>query len=156
MSQDWTEAQLEEQLKEYVERRALLKRLTDEHKMQGELIRLYYQAHNLQSCSLDNARVAVVSKTKIEYSDTYRRDKAKASEDFKKREQVEIENFHNPNTTALCNARATTRILTTTWKCRLEKGNEISISSICVGRISVRDLVDPLAHREADVQSTHA
>jgi hypothetical protein len=97
MSQDWTEAQLEEQLKEYVERKALLKRMTDEHKMQGELIRLYYQAHNLQSCSLDNARVTVISKTKIEYSDTYRRDKAKSAEDFEKRQKVEVENFHNPN-----------------------------------------------------------
>jgi hypothetical protein len=97
MSQDWTEAQLEEQLKEYVERKALLKRLTDEHKMQGELIRLHYQAHNLQSCSLDNARVTVISKTKIEYSDTYRRDKAKSAEDFEKRQKVEVENFHNPN-----------------------------------------------------------
>ena len=50
MSKDWTEAQLEEQLKEYVERKALLKRLEQEHKSQGELIRLHYQAHNLQSC----------------------------------------------------------------------------------------------------------
>ena len=156
MSQDWTEAQLEEQLKEYVERRALLKRLTDEHKMQGELIRLYYQAHNLQSCSLDNARVAVVSKTKIEYSDTYRRDKAKASEDFKKREQVEIENFHNPKYDGPLQCKSYDPNPYNHMEVSFEKGNEISISSICVGRISVRDLVDPLAHREADIQSAHA
>ena len=52
MSKEWTEAQLEEQLKEYVERKALLKRLEQEHKSQGELIRLHYQAHNLQSSGL--------------------------------------------------------------------------------------------------------
>ena len=97
MSQDWTETQLEEQLKEYVERKALLKRLTQEHATQGELIRRYYQAHNLQSCSLDNARVAVVSKTKIQYSDTYRRDKEKSKKEFADREKQEIENFHDPN-----------------------------------------------------------
>ena len=96
MSKDWTEAQLEEQLKEYVERKALLKRLEQEHKSQGELIRLHYEAHNLQSCGLGEAHVNVVSRPKITYSDTYRRDKAKTSEEFKKREQVEIENFHNP------------------------------------------------------------
>lgn len=96
MSQDWTEAQLEAQLKEYVERKALIKRLEQEHKVQGESIRVHYEAHNLQSCGLGDAHVNVVSRPKITYSDTYRRDKAKASDEFKKREQVEIENFHNP------------------------------------------------------------
>tara|TARA_B100001057_G_scaffold363471_1_gene366175 strand:- start:544 stop:1008 length:465 start_codon:yes stop_codon:yes gene_type:complete len=97
MPQNWNEDRLEEALTQYVERSDLIKKLTQEHKAQGEQIRQHYEANTLSSCGLETHNVNVVSKTKIEYSDTYRRDKEKSKKEFEDREKEEIENFHDPN-----------------------------------------------------------
>ena len=144
MSKDWTEAQLEEQLKEYVERKALIKRLEQEHKVQGESIRLHYEAHNLQSCGGGCPRQCVPPKDHLQRHLSLRQGR----EEFKA--NMEIENFHNPKWTALCNARATTQTLPSLGS-STENPNEISISSICVGHVGSRSC-DPLAHSEGAVQ----
>tara|TARA_R100001510_G_C7655202_1_gene214220 strand:- start:2981 stop:3439 length:459 start_codon:yes stop_codon:yes gene_type:complete len=99
MPQNWTEDQLEAQLTEYVERGVLIKKLTQEHKAQGESIRQHYEANTLSSCGLETHCVNVVSKTKIEYSDKYRREKARIDQQFEEARQKEEENFRNPDYT---------------------------------------------------------
>ena len=99
MPNNWTEDQLESQLTDYVERGVLIKKLTEEHKAQGENIRQHYEANTLSSCGLDNHNINVVSKQKIEYSDKYRREKTRSDEAFAKARQLEEENFRNPDYT---------------------------------------------------------
>jgi hypothetical protein len=99
MPQNWNEERLEAELTEYVERSTLIKKLTEEHKNQGEAIRQHYESNTLSSCGLANHNINVVSKTKVEYSDKYRREKARSDRSFEEARQKEIENFHNPKYT---------------------------------------------------------
>ena len=99
MPQNWNEERLEAELTEYVERSTLIKKLTEEHKNQGEAIRQHYESNTLSSCGLETHNVNVVSKPKIEYSDKYRREKARSDEQFKKARELEEENFRNPDYT---------------------------------------------------------
>ena len=99
MPQNWNEERLEAELTEYVERSDLIKKLTQEHKAQGELIRQHYEANTLSSCGLETHTVNVVSKSRIEYSDKYRREKEKSDEKFRRARELEEENFRNPNYT---------------------------------------------------------
>tara|TARA_B100001093_G_C26563371_1_gene899730 strand:- start:76 stop:540 length:465 start_codon:yes stop_codon:yes gene_type:complete len=97
MPQNWNEERLEKELTEFVERSDLLKKLTQEHKAQGDAIRLHYEANTLSSCGLETHTVNVVSKTKIEYSDNYRREKERIDNKFKQARELEEENFRNPD-----------------------------------------------------------
>jgi len=99
MPQNWNEERLEAELTEYVERSTLIKKLTEEHKNQGEAIRQHYESNTLSSCGLANHNINVVSKTKVEYSDKYRREKARSDRSFEEARKKEIENFHNPKYT---------------------------------------------------------
>ena len=99
MTQNWTEDYLEQELVKYVERGSLIKQLKEEHIKQGEAIRAHYEANTLSSCGLDHHNVNVVSKQKIEYSDKYRREKARSDEQFQTARALEEENFRNPDYT---------------------------------------------------------
>ena len=99
MPNNWTEEQLEAQLTEYVDRSVLIKELNEQHKAQGESIRKHYEANMLSSCGLETHSVNVVSKTKIVYSDKYRREKARIDKQFEEARKKEEENFFDPKYT---------------------------------------------------------